>query len=82
MGGNLLSEDERLTVSAAEGGAQAFGWCEASGLLGISEWTTRRLIDSGDLPAYRPSRRTLWVRQEDLEEYLEARKTTENVKEE
>lgn len=70
MGGNLLSEDERLTVS------------EAAGLLGVSERTTRRLIDSGDLPAYRPSRRTLWLRQEDLEDYLEARKTTEKVKEE
>jgi len=61
------AKGERLTVA------------EAAEVLGVSKRTTRRLIDSGELPAYRPSQRTLWLRQEDLEEYLETRKTTEKV---
>jgi excisionase family DNA binding protein len=64
VGGNRWSEEERLTVS------------EAAKELGVSEKTTRSLIDRGELTAYRPVPRKTWILQSDLDAFLNSRKTS------
>jgi excisionase family DNA binding protein len=66
---SAISEDERLSLA------------EAANRLGVSVRTTRRLIDRGELVAYRPSERKVWIHEEDLIKYLEAHKTTVKVTE-
>ena len=56
------TEDERLTVS------------ETANVLGVSEKTVRRLIDEGDLPAYRPTPRKTWVLRRDLAAFWASRR--------
>ena len=56
------TEDERLTVS------------ETANELGVSEKTVRRLIDEGDLPAYRPTPRKTWVLRRDLAAFWASRR--------
>lgn len=48
---------------------------EAARELGVSERTTRRLIDSGELPAYKPTLRKILVYREDLDAFLESHRT-------
>lgn len=58
------NDGERLTVS------------EAARKLNISEKTVRRLIDLHDLPAYKISERKTYVLREDLDAFVESRRTS------
>ena len=65
----LANEDNLLTVA------------EAALVLGISERTTRRLIDQGELPAYKPTSHKTLVFREHLEAFVESHITrSENTK--
>ena len=63
MRDNALNEDERLSVA------------EAAGALGISVRTVRNLIDQGELPAYRITPRRTFILREDLDTFVENRRT-------
>lgn len=60
-------EGERLTVS------------EVASELAISEKTVRRLIKQGELPAGWISERKTYVRREDLDAFVESRRTAARV---
>ncbi len=48
---------------------------EAARRIGVSESTTRRLIKSGELAVYQPTKRKIWVLSEDLDYFLESHRT-------
>ncbi len=54
---------ERLTVT------------EAAREIGVSERSTRRLIERGELPAYRPTPHKVFVFASDLDAFIESRRT-------
>lgn len=64
MPGTHRRDEERLSVG------------QAAEELGISERSTRRLIDRGELVAYRPTPRKIWILGEDLRAFLESRRTS------
>jgi excisionase family DNA binding protein len=57
------NEQEYLTVG------------EVASVLGVTEKTVRRLIDRGELIAYKISERKTYVRREDLDAYIESGRT-------
>jgi excisionase family DNA binding protein len=60
---NPIHRDERLTVR------------EVAEELDVSAKTVRRLIEKGDLVAYHISERKTYVQREDLDAFLESRRT-------
>jgi excisionase family DNA binding protein len=66
-----------LISAAGDKGKERLTVAQAAQRLGVSERTTRRLIEDRELVAYRPSKRKVWIHEEDLIRYLESHKTTE-----
>lgn len=48
---------------------------EAAEILRMSEWTVDRLIENGQLPAYRLAKTCVRIDEADLYEYIQSRKT-------
>jgi len=67
VAGNRWSEEERLTVA------------QAAIELGVSEKTTRRLIERGELIAYRPAPRKTWILRSYLDAFLDSRRISRAV---
>lgn len=47
---------------------------EAAEILRMSEWTVERLIENGQLPAYRLAKTCIRIDEADLYEYIQSRK--------
>jgi excisionase family DNA binding protein len=67
---DALAAAERRT-RRRQGGGRLLDLKEAETYSGISAWTLRELIASGDLPAVRPPRlRRLWIDRADLDKAI------------